>query len=378
MDVAIAHDRFDIYGGGERVAFQLAREFSAPIYTADVSIDTPDDITIREIDSSWIERWFSNRQHLRWVGEQSLWQYAPELTEFDVIVTSGNAALWYVPPDRQRVIAYTHSPPRWIYDLFQEQPEPSFIGNTLMQVHRTLYQHTTTRLDRFVANSELVAHRIKRYWDVDNVDIVYPPVNVKEFSRTAENTGDYYLALSRLIPAKKFDEIISGADKAGVELKIAGRGPDRDRLEDLAGENVEFLGYVSEESKRKLLSEAKAVIYAPQNEDFGIVPIEAMASGTPVIGVNEGFTAGQIIDGENGILFDRGNLTEAIRRFESNEVAGTSAQVEAFAERFSEDRFCEQMREIVTAEFETECLPSWSLTSTEPTEKNANQSRRDL
>lgn len=363
MNVAIAHDRFDIHGGGERVAFELARMFSAPIYTAEISIDTPSDIDVNKINSTILERWFANRQNLAWIGEQSLWQHNPELTDFDVVITSGNAALWYVPLDRQRVIAYTHSPPRWLYDLFQEQPEPSFLGNTLMQVHRTLYQHTTTRPDRFVANSDLVAHRIRRYWRVDNsaIDIVYPPVDVERFTPDKENNEDYYLSLSRLIPAKKFDEIIEAANETGITLKIAGRGPERQRLENIADDSVEFLGYVSEKQKRSLLSEAKALIYASKNEDFGIVPIESMASGTPVIGVNEGFTAGQIVDGKNGIVFERGALPDAIRRFEANGVVGTPSQIAAFANQFSRENFREQIREIVSTEHEADCLPDWTL-----------------
>lgn len=374
MDVAIAHDRFDIHGGGERVAFELAREFSAPIYTAKVSIDIPDDVEVRELDSSFVERWFCNRQHLQWVGEQSLWQHVPELAEFDIVVTSGNAALWYVPPDKQRVVAYTHSPPRWLYDLFQEQPEPSFAGNTLMQLYRTLYQHTTTRPDMFVANSELVAHRIRRYWGIDDssVDVIYPPVAVDQFDPKTSESQDFYLALSRLIPAKRFDEIIQGANDTGIQLKVAGRGPDRDRLETLAGDTIEFLGYVSEERKQELLSEAKSLIYAPQNEDFGIVPIESMASGTPVIGVNEGFTAWQIIDGENGILFERGCLPEAIERFEAKGVDGTAAQITAFAGKFSQRNFRNGMRDVVSSEDRINPLPDWTLE--QPEEEDTTES----
>lgn len=372
MNVAIAHDRFDILGGGEKVAFELAREFSAPIFTAHASIGIPDDVTVREIDASLVERWFSARQNIGWIGDQSIWQHVPELAKFDVVVMSGNAALWYVPRDRQRVVAYTHSPPRWLYDLFQDQPDPSFVGSTLMQIHRTLYQHTTTRPDRFVANSELVAHRIRRYWRVDDsaVDVVYPPVNVDQFEPENSENRDYYLALSRLIPAKKFDEIIQAANETEIQLKVAGRGPDRDRLEKVAGDTVEFLGYVSEERKQELLSEAKSIIYAPKNEDFGIVPIEAMASGTPVIGVNEGFTEGQIIDGENGILFERGCLPEAIERFESKGVSGSPDEIAFFAERFSVQRFHNRMQAIVESELKNSCLPDWSLSEDEQIEMN--------
>jgi len=293
---------------------------------------------------------------LRSLTYMGLWQNPEELQEYDVLIQSGNEPLWYTPRDEQVTIAYTHSPPRWQYDLYHQHGDT--LGDKAAKAYnmlsRVLYDHTTRFPDLFVANSELIARRIRRYWRVprDEIQVVYPPIQTAGYgSEYAEKRGDYYLMLSRLCAEKRVDEIIEAFQELEARLVIAGKGPERDALEEQAADasNIEFAGYVSESEKRRLMAEAKAFVYNPLNEDFGIVPIESMASGTPVLGVCDGYTKYQIDHGRTGLLYDRGpeNLRDAVEEFERDGVSATRAEIEAEAEHYSVEEFRAGMRAAV-------------------------------
>jgi len=270
------------------------------------------------------------------------WQYVPELYEYDVLIQSGNEMGWFVPRDTQTVVKYVHSTPRSLYDRFPDRGN-SVLLRILAPIMRTLYLQNIPYPDTYIANSELIQRRLERYWDVDST-VVYPPVDVKSYY-TAEKE-DFYLTYSRLVPSKGIDEIVRAFDKLpNQRLIVGGSGPQKEYLHDIAPENVEFRGFLSEEEKRDLLSRAKALIFAARNEDFGMVPIEAMASGDPVIGVNEGFTKVQVEDGETGILFDRGvtELVEAIQRFESEGVESTPTEIRGNSTKYGKVVFNEQI-----------------------------------
>ena len=353
LDIAIAHKDYDTRGGGEVFVRRLANHLDCPVWVGRRNQDNepPDGgLEIREIPLSAGERWAIDRGGVtRAAAYMSAWSKASSvLAQYDVVITSGNEPMWYVAPDEQVHIAYTHSTPRFMYDLFPDRTSAmSTLGAAFNIGKRTLYQHNTPRPDLWIANSDRVARRITRYHHVstDDVRVVYPPVDVHNYSADLVGTSDFYLHVGRLAGHKRVDDIVEAWQYIDTPLKIAGAGPDRDRLERMAPSHVEFLGFVSEHRKRELMSAAKAHVYAPENEDFGMVPIESMAAGTPVIGVNEGFTKYQVRDGANGILFDRGeqNMIAAIQRFERDGVAWTAAELERFATQFGVDRFREQI-----------------------------------
>lgn len=185
-----------------------------------------------------------------------------------------------------------------------------------------------------------------------------------EYSPDARETGGYYLYLGRLADHKHVEDVVEEFNRRdNTILKIAGKGPERDRLERMAGENIHFEGYVSEDEKRRLYSGARALIYPAANEDFGMVPVEAMASGTPVIGVREGFTQYQIQDGLNGYTYPRGapGLYKAIQAFERDGVEWTGGRIAEFASRFSVEQFRAGMREAVQDARERATVsPDWA------------------
>jgi len=205
-----------------------------------------------------------------------------------------------------------------------------------------------------VCNSEIVARRARRYWGVeaDRLRVVHPPVDVGTLSPTVAETQDHYLALGRLAPNKRVAELAARwSEYAGDrQLLVAGDGPERNRVEAAAGSNVSVLGWVSEERKRELLSSARGLIMPADAEDFGIVPIEALASGTPVIGVREGMTQHQIRHGTTGYLFawnSPESLIESVSRLERDGVDWSKTEIAEWATRFGRSRFREEMREIV-------------------------------
>ncbi len=174
------------------------------------------------------------------------------------MITSGNEPLWYVPEDHQTVLAYTHSTPRWQFDLFHDNEGLLSVGYNY--VARVLYDHNTRRPDLFVANSDLVARRINQYWNIpwEQIEVVYPPVNTRDYSRDDAETGDKYLYLGRLAGHKRVDEVVAAFNELGddYQLIIAGRGPEEESLREQADDNVEFLGFVSESEKRDLYARA--------------------------------------------------------------------------------------------------------------------------
>ncbi len=375
--IATAHWAERINGGGERVGWALSRCFDAPLFVGerDKTIE-PDDVTVHDLFEGHAAKKLIDRDGmLQMLGHHAGWGTAHKLREYDVLVSSGNECLAYVPAEDQPWIHYVHHTSRYATDRLTEIEAkhsehlcPSIVRKVeYLQrwIERQIYGNYARKPDVLVANSELVARRISKYWGTPkaNIRVVYPPVPTHEFSPADRETGDYYVTLSRLDWHKNIDEIVRAFNDTGYRLIVAGSGDERDTLKGLADENVEFAGYVSESEKRELLAGAKAFVFAAQAEDFGIAPVEAMAAGTPVIGVKEGFTQYQVQDGENGVLFERSveHLADAVRRFDAHGVAWSDAEIAAFADEwFSPERFETEMRAVVRESIQKiRIIPPW-------------------
>lgn len=374
--IAITHDHFPYRGGGEYVAEELARTFEAPLYTSFINDDVAaSDITTVDLfgdglmgriirgNSGW-------RVFLRNIYYMLQWDSVEKLNEYDVIIQSGNHVGWYIPREGQTIIRYIHTPPRQIFDQFQEMDQNIFYKLYAHFMRLSLSQ-TINYPDQFIANSELVARRCEQYFGIprEEIKVVYPPTDMDKYSPKYKkdlpdcDVKDYYFVLSRLTPAKSVEEIVEVFNNLSDEyqLIIGGDGPEKEYLETISEDNIEFLGYVNEKRKRALLAGATAGVFAARNEDFGMVPIEFLASGTPVIGVNEGFTKYQIIDGDNGLLYDRGNLREVIKQFDERGVSWSNREIRNSAKRFSRERFRSKMQETVHEAVEDSTLGTSQL-----------------
>jgi len=200
-------------------------------------------------------------------------------------------------------------------------------------------QTSARRVDRFIANSETTRRRIQKYYGRD-ADVIYPPVDVDRFTPTAGNKG-YFLLVSRLAPYKRADLVVNTFNKLELPLVVIGTGRDADRLRRLAGLTVTFKGYVPDAELPAFYAGARAVIF-PSDDDFGIVPVEAMASGKPVIAFRRGGALETIIEGVTGEFFDEpveAFLAEAVRQFLEKEKTYDPQRIRRQAEKFSRDVF---------------------------------------
>lgn len=373
VDVAVAHWGEHVNGGGDRVAWELTRVFEdAPFYVGyrDADIEPADVDASRLIDGWLSERALDAGGLPRMLAHLVGWQVAAPLRDHDVLVTSGNEPLFYVPPTEQTWVAYVHHTNRRQSDqIARVGAGPAASAKLLLYyLIRVAYDHNTHKPDLFLANSELVKRRMVRYWGIpaEKIEVVYPPVDTHEYSPDDAPTEDYYVTLSRLDWHKGLKEVIEAFDDVpDSTLVVAGDGPDRDRLERLAGDSVEFRGYVSETEKRELLSGARAFLFNGFDEDFGISPVEALAAGTPLLGVREGMTQYQVVDGKNGYTHVREgtaerSLVESIALFEREGVEWDDERISRFADRFSVDAFHRRVRNAVGRAVEaSDVTPRW-------------------
>lgn len=360
-NVAILHDRFPGIGGGEKFAIEAARVLDAPIYTMYIyrETDIPDDINIISINQKKYTKGIS-KKFLEWKNEGvnpletlsvalDMTDAHPDLVEYDIILESAPLSKSYVPTTDQRVIHYPHSPPRWLYDLYRDRidsfdyPGIRFAVKAYAKLWRALDKEANDYVDTFVANSELIRDRIRRYYGED-AEVVYPPV-----TGNWRNEGDdgYFITWSRLAPEKRIDLIVEAFTGLDERLIVAGDGEQRSKLERLAANhyNIEIRGFV--EDIESLVANATAVVYAPKQEDFGLVGAETLLAGKPLLGVNEGFTKYQATPSITGELFEPKvrSIRATVREFDPAEYNTEVIQDEARKYRY--ENFENQLRSFV-------------------------------
>lgn len=359
--VAILHDRFPSIGGGETFAIEAARVLNAPIYTMYVAegTDVPDDVIVHPMRQSKYTKGIGGKL-LEWRNSGmnpfetmsvaiDMTQGVNELTEYDVLLESAPLSKYYVPDTGQRIVHYPHSPPRWLYDLFRDRmdrvdyPLIGFTARAYAKLWRALDKEAIDYVDTFVANSEVIRDRIRRYYDRD-AKVVYPPI-----TGNWRNEGDegYFLTWSRLDKEKRMDLIVDAFRGRSERLVVAGDGEQRGKLERIAHghDNIEIRGFV--EDIQSLVAQATAVVYAPQQEDFGLVGAETLTAGKPLIGVNEGFTAYQVEAGVTGLTFEPtvDDLRATLDKFDPANF--DTDEIRKYAEQYSYDHFQDQLRSIV-------------------------------
>jgi glycosyltransferase involved in cell wall biosynthesis len=309
---------------------------------------------VREIGGPVGKRVMGVHYNIEDIYQMLKWQHAEALFDYDVVIQTKTNPYWYVPKDDQVVIRYNHSTPRNLYDQHWRRGG-SFVGDSLKLVQRMLYQQVLPYATSWLANSDLVARRMRQYWDIDPEGVVYPPVDTQHADPGRRATGDYYVSIGRLDVNKRVDLLRDVAASVDKRIVVAGDGPQRDALEPMP-DNLDYRGYVTEAEKWDLLAGAKATLFMAENEDFGIVPIESLASGTPVIAPREGFQEYQLHHKQDALFVDENpgveDYTTAINHVERVGAPGRTAALTAYADRFSRDRFRDEIREYVTQAIE--------------------------
>lgn len=317
MRVALVHDWLTGMRGGEWVLYDIARMFpEAPIYTlVHRSGSVAPLLEEHTIHSSWLQSLsFGGR---RWRYLLPLMPAAAESFSFPeaelVISTSHCVAKGVIPPPGAFHLSYVHTPMRYVWDQRVRYLDP--IPRMLRPVLETRFARlrqwdmvSSARVDRLVANSRLVAWRIKHYWN-RSAEVIPPPVATEYFTPGGER-GDNLLTVAALVPYKRVEVAIEVARKLGRTLEIVGTGPRMAALRRLGGPDVRFLGWLDRDELRAAYRRAAALL-VPNIEDFGMVSVEALACGTPVVGLTQSGTADIIRAGVEGELADESS-TEAL------------------------------------------------------------------
>jgi glycosyltransferase involved in cell wall biosynthesis len=324
--IALVHDYFIQMGGAERVAIAMHDSFpSAPIYTT-VALQhrLPKEMRAADIRTSPMQRLPGIEQRFRQYF--MLYPFAIErfdLSSYDLIFSSSSG---YAKGVRRRSdaihVCYCHTPMRWVWRYEDYVARERFNGITrsalplFMWGLRKWDLRAARRPDFYIANSQTVAERIREVYGREAA-VIPPPIDVARF-QVSDEIDDYYLVLSRLVPYKRIDLAIEACKRMKRRLVIIGDGPDRERLQALAGPETEFLGRQSDQQVNRYASRCRALLF-PGEEDFGMVPLEVNASGRPVIAYRAGGAVETVIDGVTGVFFDTAqakSLMEAIEDFE--------------------------------------------------------------
>ena len=285
-----------------------------------------------------------------------------DFSEFDIVLSFSSAfAHGIITNNEPKHLCYVNSPARYLWDRTHDVLEQAGKGplgfirrwHLERQFHklRIWDAEVAARPDTLLAASKEVQRRIELYWRRES-EVVYPPIDnfwLRTEARSQTSERSYYLIVSTLVRYKRIELAIEACNKESITLKIVGEGPDRKRLEKIAGPTIEFLGYADQEELRNLYANAKATLF-PGEEDFGLVPVESFACGTPVIAYRAGGALETMIEGETGEFFTEptsDSLLAAMHKLEQK-----TYSIEALRERakeFSQEKFETQIRNAIDA-----------------------------
>ncbi|MBI5400428.1 glycosyltransferase [Candidatus Saganbacteria bacterium] len=355
MKIAIVHDYLNQFGGAERVITALHELWpEAPIYTSIFNEQKmPEIFRHMDIRVSWMQRLpfvFDLFKSYFFLYPLVFDQF--DLSGYDVLLSSSSAyAKGIRKSPKQLHICYCYTPARflWRYDDYVKRESIPQIFKTLLsfllEPIKKWDLNNSNAVDFFIAISRAVADRIAKIYQRQSV-IIYPPVDNDLFS-VSNVDADYFLVVSRLSAYKRIDLVIEACNRLELPLKILGAGPDRLRLKQLAGPTIEFVGPVADRELVKYVTQCRALIF-PGEEDFGIVPLEAMAAGRPVIAYRGGGALETMIDEVTGLFFDEPtseSLMLALKRFQF--LAWDKRRLQAQAVKFDKAQFKQKMKAFV-------------------------------
>lgn len=353
MKIAIVHEWFVSHAGSEKVVEQILNIFpEADLFSL---IDflpegSRDFIQNKKVKTTFIQKLPKSKTSYRnYFPFFSLAVEQHDLSNYDLIISSSHCAAKGVltGPD-QLHICYCHSPVRYAWDLQHQYLNESGLNTGikgwmvkyLLHKFRIWDYRTANGVDHFIANSDYIGRRIKKVYGRESTTI-YPNVDVDAFE-LCENKDDFYLTCSRMVPYKKIDLIVEAFNNMpDRQLVVIGDGPDFVKISRIAGKNIQILGHQPFYVLKEKMQQAKAFVYAAE-EDFGIVPVEAQACGTPVIAFAKGGLRETVIDGQTGVFFDQQcpiSLQKAVINFEETSSLVAPVDIRNHALQFSTERF---------------------------------------
>lgn len=360
MRIALVHDYLVQNGGAEKVLEAFCEIFPyAPIHTL---IYSPKLMHGSFADKK-IKTSFLQKLPLAAARHRIFPQFMPfaiesfDFSDYDIVLSdSSSFAKGIITGPQTLHICYMHTPMRFAWDDCQKYNRdfyfPMLVKRLVpfaMNYIRLWDRASADRPDKIIANSNFISRRIKKYYKRDSI-VINPPVNIEKFKISREK-DDYFLAAGRLMAYKRFDIVIKAFNELGLPLKILGRGPEMKRLERLAKSNIEFLGRVSDAELTKHFSRCQGFIF-PQEEDFGIMAIEVMASGTPLIAYRGGDIPEHMEEGRTGIFFDEQTpqaIISAVKNFKASDY--DPEYIRARTLKFDKKIFKDKIKDYVEREF---------------------------
>lgn len=326
--IALVHDYLTQPGGAERVFELLCQRYpEADIYTSIYDPKATIDLGDRLVRTTWLQQIPGAAKHFRMLAPLYFPAFRSlDLSDYDVILSSTTSFAKSVKKrPGAKHICFCHNVTRFLWDTETYLRQYTGYGSlypVLKQIFVWMQQadlHYAQEPDLYIANSSTVARRIREFYQREAWVINYP-IDDRKFS-FCDRKDNFFLASARLLSYKRVDVIVEAFNALGWTLLITGDGPERERLEQMAHPNVQFLGHVSDEHRCQLMSKAKAVVVAAL-EDYGLVPVEANVSGTPVVAYGAGGVLDTQIDGETGLLFPQQtaeSLKLTLRQFDTME-----------------------------------------------------------
>lgn len=361
MRVAVVHDWLTVYAGAEKVLEQILSLFpKADLFTIVDFLPEKDRGFLRnhQVITSFIQTMpFSRAKYRNYLPFMPYAIEQLDVSKYDLVISSSHAvAKGIITGPDQIHICYCHSPMRYAWDLQHQYLSQagltrgikSFIARAILHYIRQWDLRTVNSVDAFVANSSFIARRIEKMYRRD-AQVIYPPVNIEGFS-LREHKEDFYLTASRMVPYKRVDLIVEAfSAMPNKKLIVIGEGPDYGKVRQNASPNITFMGYQSFEVLRDHMQRARAFVFAAE-EDFGIIPVEAQACGTPVIAYGKGGVLETVVSGESGFFFEEQTPQALIRTVQTcDDLIGklVPSRIRDNAKRFSEEEFRKQFSSFV-------------------------------
>lgn len=354
MKVALVHEWLTTLGGSERVVLALSKIFpGAPVFTSVYDRDRlPAEFAGLDVRPSFLQKIpGAVKRHQALLPLMPIAFEQHDLRGYDLVISSHHACAKGVITDANALhLSYVHTPMRYAWDLTQEytatlSPLKRVLAAPLLHYLRGWDVASSWRVDHYMANSKLVAQRIAKHYRRP-ATVIHPPIRVDDFALGPAE--DHYLVVSRLVPYKRIDLAIEAANRTGAKLKIVGDGPLMGELKAIAKPNVEFLGNLSDAEVRAEYSRCKAFLF-PGFEDFGLTPLEAMASGKPVIAYGRGGALETVVDGVTGVFFAEqsvDSLVGGMARFEALDFSPEA--IRRHAGSYDEAIFADQIARLAT------------------------------
>ncbi len=361
MKIALVHDYLVQNGGAEKVLEAFCELFpDAPIYTLIYS----EKLMHGSFKGKEIKTSFLQKIPFAIIRHRVFPQFMPfaieqfDFSDYDLVLSdSSSFAKGIITGPETLHICYMHTPMRFAWDDCQKYTRdfsfPACIKKLVpfaMNYVRLWDRVSADRPDKLIANSRFIARRIKKYYKRESL-VINPPVDVENF-KISHKKEKYFLAAGRLMAYKRFDIVVEAFNQLGWPLKIISRGPEFKRLKKMAKSNIEFLGRVDDAELRRHFSQCQALIF-PQEEDFGITAIEAMAAGTPLIAYRGGDIPEHVEEGKTGIFFNEQtpeSIMVAVKKFEA--MSYNPEYIRSTVMKFDKNEFKIKIKDYIEREYE--------------------------